>query len=178
MTPDVVKTGAFIGGLIAAGVVFNVVAMASKANGATPRIQVTYDNDGRQFARVAPAQKAGHRKRAGRVYASAGRAVVSRRLPIPVLVHGADPRPRAWCGWWMRQQLGMRDRALNLARNWQHVGRAAQPAAGVIVVWRHHVGRIVEVIRPGVAIVESGNDGGIVRRRARPISNAIAFREV
>jgi hypothetical protein len=31
--------------------------------------------------------------------------------------NGNDIRPRAWCGWWMRQQLGVADRAFNLARN-------------------------------------------------------------
>src|SRR5690242_10780592 len=59
-----------------------------------------------------------------------------------------DARPRAWCGWWMRQQLGVADRRFNLARSWASYGRPAPgPCIGCIVVWRHHVGRI------------TGNDG-------------------
>ncbi len=47
--------------------------------------------------------------------------------------NGNDPRPRAWCGWWLRQYLGVKDRAGNLARWWADFGtRASGPAVGVI----------------------------------------------
>src|SRR5690348_10870667 len=36
-----------------------------------------------------------------------------------------DPRPRAWCGWQMRQWLGVADRGFNLARAWAHFGSRA-----------------------------------------------------
>ncbi len=91
--------------------------------------------------------------------------------------HHADGRPHAWCGWWMRQALGVADRAYNLARNWAHYGVASGPGVGVIVVWNHHVGRIVGG-SAGHWVVESGNDGHAVRRRERSIAGAIAFRRV
>ncbi len=54
-----------------------------------------------------------------------------------------DGRPRQWCGWFMRQVLGVTDRAYNLALNWAHWGRSAHgPQIGAVVVWRHHVGLI------------------------------------
>jgi hypothetical protein len=92
-------------------------------------------------------------------------------------VHAArGGRPGAWCGWWLGQQLGMPRRDLWVARNWASVGsRAAEPAIGVVVVWRHHVGIITG--RAGSQwIVKSGNDGHAVRERPRSISGAIAFR--
>lgn|SRR5215471_3661761 len=89
-----------------------------------------------------------------------------------------DGRPRAWCGWYMRQQLGVADRAYNLARNWAHWGRAALPGPGVVVVWRHHVGRIVGPCQGHICPVLSGNDGHHqVMTRERDISRAIAFRQ-
>ncbi len=91
--------------------------------------------------------------------------------------HFVDGRPSAWCGWWLRQALGVADRAYNLAANWAHLGVASGPGVGVVVVWRHHVGRIIGGA-PGHWVVESGNDGHAVRRRERSVSGAIAFRRV
>lgn len=91
-----------------------------------------------------------------------------------------DARPSAWCGWFMRQQVG-RDPgpAYNLARNWAHLGtNAGGPAVGAIVVWRHHVGKIVGRDSGGRWLVYSGNDGHAVRTRARSLAGAIAFRYV
>ncbi len=85
-----------------------------------------------------------------------------------------DGRPRRW---YMRHLLGVADTAFNLARNWVHYGRATSPHAGVIVVWPHHVGRIVKMLSGGSAVVLSGNDGHAVRERARSLRGAIAFRE-
>lgn len=82
------------------------------------------------------------------------------------------PRPRAWCGWWMRTQLGGGPQ-FNLAWNWRHYGSAASPQVGAVVVWRHHVGIITGQASNGKWIVKSGNDGGRVRERARSVSGAI-----
>lgn len=90
---------------------------------------------------------------------------------------GLGPRPRAWCGWFMRQETGIMDRSLNLARNWARVGSPTSPRIGVIVVWRHHVGRIVGG-EPGAWVVRSGNDSRAVRERVRSVAGAIAFRRV
>jgi hypothetical protein len=72
----------------------------------------------------------------------------------------------------------MADRSLWLARNWANVGsNAGQPAVGVVVVWRHHVGIITGRSEAGW-IVKSGNDGRAVRERVRSVERAIAFRRV
>jgi hypothetical protein len=87
-------------------------------------------------------------------------------------------RPRAWCGWWLGQHLGMSNRSLWLARNWASVGsNAGRPGVGVVVVWRHHVG-IITGHAGSQWVVKSGNDGHGVRERVRSISGAIAFRHV
>lgn len=88
----------------------------------------------------------------------------------------SDPRPHAWCGWWLRQYLGVKDRAGNLARWWAHFGTAAHgPAVGAVVVWRHHVGIITGRTGEGW-IVKSGNDGHAVRERERSLRGVIAYR--
>jgi hypothetical protein len=72
---------------------------------------------------------------------------------------GADPGPQ-----------------YNLARSWAHYGsNAGGPSVGTIVVWSHHVGKIVGH-ENGQWIVESGNDGHAVRTRPRSLAGAIAFR--
>jgi len=91
--------------------------------------------------------------------------------------HGNDSRPRAWCGWWMRQELGVADRAGNLARWWARFGTNAHgPAVGAIMVWPHHVGIITAQTSTGGFVVKSGNDGHAVRERERSLRGAIAFR--
>lgn len=90
---------------------------------------------------------------------------------------GHDPRPRAWCGWWLRHELGVANRIYNRARAWAHFGsRASGPAAGVIAVWPHHVGVVVSVSGPGAIILKSGNDGHAVRTRERSTRGVIAWR--
>jgi hypothetical protein len=86
-------------------------------------------------------------------------------------------RPRAWCGWYMRQQVGSDPGPnYNLARSWARYGsNAGGPSVGAIVVWRHHVGKIVGQ-ENGQWIVQSGNDGHAVRTRPRSLAGAIAFR--
>jgi hypothetical protein len=86
-------------------------------------------------------------------------------------------RPGAWCGWYMRSQVGSDPGpSYNLARSWAHYGsNAGGPAIGAIVVWAHHVGKIVGNLN-GQWIVQSGNDGHAVRTRPRSLAGAIAFR--
>ena len=88
-----------------------------------------------------------------------------------------DPRPRAWCGWWLRHHLGVADRLYNEARAWAHYGhRASGPAPGVIAVYPHHVGIVVSVPGPGRMVMKSGNDGHAVRTRERSTRGVIAWR--
>jgi hypothetical protein len=85
-------------------------------------------------------------------------------------------RPAAWCGWEMRQLVsGDPGPAFNLARNWAHWGQAGPAGVGAVVVWSHHVGKIVGE-EGGEWIIESGNDGNRVRTRPRSIAGAIAIR--
>jgi hypothetical protein len=67
-------------------------------------------------------------------------------------------------------------RVLNSISQWAHYGsNVGGPSVGVIVVWRHHVGKIVGH-ENGQWIIQSGNDGRAVRTRPRSIAGAIAFR--
>ena len=65
--------------------------------------------------------------------------------------------------------------AYNLARNWAHWGHAGPAGVGAVVVWRHHVGKIVGR-QGGMWVVESGNDGHRLRTRPRSITGVIAIR--
>jgi len=89
---------------------------------------------------------------------------------------GGGGRPAAWCGWQMRQLVGSDPGPeYNLARNWTHWGHAGPPGIGAVVVWAHHVGKIVGQVN-GQWLIQSGNDGNALRTRARPIAGAIAIR--
>jgi hypothetical protein len=89
---------------------------------------------------------------------------------------GHGGRPRAWCGWQMRQLVGGDPGPqFNLARNWAHWGQAGPAGVGAVVVWAHHVGKIVGE-ENGQWIIESGNDGNRVRTRPLSISGALAIR--
>jgi hypothetical protein len=89
---------------------------------------------------------------------------------------GVGPRPSAWCGWAMRQLVGSDPgTSYNLARNWAHWGRSGPAGVGAVVVWAHHVGKIVGQ-ENGQWVIESGNDGHALRSRARSIAGAIAIR--
>lgn len=89
----------------------------------------------------------------------------------------SDARPHAWCGWFMRQQVGADPGpSYNLARSWAHWGSATFASIGAVVVWPHHVGMIVGG-SPGHWVVKSGNDGHQVRTRELSVARAIAFRE-
>ena len=89
---------------------------------------------------------------------------------------GEGGRPAAWCGWEMRQLVSSDPgQAFNLARNWAHWGQPGPAGVGAVVVWAHHVGKIVGE-ESGQWIIESGNDDHAVRTRARSIAGAIAIR--
>jgi hypothetical protein len=89
---------------------------------------------------------------------------------------GYGPRPGAWCGWEMRQLVsGDPGPAFNLARNWARWGHAGPPGVGAVVVWSHHVGKIVGK-EGGMWVIQSGNDDHATRTRPRSISGAIAIR--
>jgi hypothetical protein len=85
-------------------------------------------------------------------------------------------RPAAWCGWEMRRLVdGDPGPSFNLARNWAHWGRSGPAGVGAVVVWPHHVGKIVGQDN-GMWVIESGNDGHALRTRPRSIAGAIAVR--
>ncbi|HLH94916.1 MAG TPA: hypothetical protein VKW08_07345 [Xanthobacteraceae bacterium] len=89
---------------------------------------------------------------------------------------GYGPRPAAWCGWEMRHLVSQDPGpSYNLARNWAHWGHAGPAGIGAVVVWSHHVGKIVGR-ENGNWVIESGNDGHQIRSRARSIGGAIAIR--
>src|SRR5690348_6546988 len=89
---------------------------------------------------------AGHRNALRCVLTNSGREICGQAVG-QILSHPRayrhDPRPRAWCGWQLRQWLGVADRRYNRARAWAHYGSPAHgPHVGAIVVWPHHVGII------------------------------------
>ena len=85
-------------------------------------------------------------------------------------------RPAAWCGWEMRRLVsGDPGPAYNLARNWAHWGQPGPAGIGAVVVWPHHVGKIVGQ-QNGLWVIESGNDGHALRTRPRSIAGIIAIR--
>jgi hypothetical protein len=95
-------------------------------------------------------------------------------------VAAARGRGLPWCGAEMADELGIhgrQGRELWLARNWAHVGNPTSARIGAVVVWPHHVGRIVGQ-ENGQWVVRSGNDGGGVRSRTRSLAGAIAIRDV
>ena len=90
---------------------------------------------------------------------------------------GYGARPAAWCGWEMRHLVGGDPGPqFNLARNWAHWGHAGPAGVGAVVVWSHHVGKIVGRDGDGQWVIQSGNDGHRVRTRPRSIGGAIAIR--
>ncbi len=108
--------------------------------------------------------------------APARRSAARRTSRTVVASSGGDPRPHAWCGWWMRHHLGVADRSYNLARNWAHYGMPASgPGIGTIVVWRGHVGIITGRTETGW-VIKSGNDDHAVRERERSLRGVIAYR--
>lgn len=107
---------------------------------------------------------------------NAPRAVSGHPRHLRHIAHHGLP----WCGIFMGELTGHLARRLWVAREWATEGvNAGGPGVGVIVVWRHHVGRIEGgPDRHGRWLVHSGNDGGRVRTRPRSLAGAIAFRRV
>ncbi len=85
-------------------------------------------------------------------------------------------RPHAWCGFAMRQWLGVADAAFNLAAHWIHWGHPGSPALGAVVVYPHHVAQIVGPCHDGGCIMRSGNDGNAIRTRWRKLAGNIGVR--
>jgi hypothetical protein len=85
-------------------------------------------------------------------------------------------RPSRWCGWEMRQLVGSDPGTeYNLARNWTKWGSSGPAGVGAVVVWPHHVGKIVGQ-ENGQWLIQSGNDGRALRTRARSLAGVIAIR--
>jgi len=110
-------------------------------------------------------------------YSRAGYRHVVHEAAAPAAPRG-DPRPRAWCGWFMRQMYGVADKTYNAAAKWAHYGtNAGGPQVGAVIVWRHHVGEIVPGSCPAREVMlHSGNDLNQVCTRCFPTRGAIAYR--
>jgi surface antigen len=85
---------------------------------------------------------------------------------------GVGPRPRQWCGWYMRTQLGGGPE-YNVAANWRRYGNPGSPQVGAVVVWPHHVGIITGRASNGQWIVKQGNYSGRVHEGPRSVSGAV-----
>lgn len=84
-----------------------------------------------------------------------------------------------WCGLYMMQITGKHNPRLARAIEWRREGYdAGGPCVGCIVVWPHHVGKIVGRNDRGQWMVLSGNDGNRVRTRPRDLGRAVAFRRL
>jgi hypothetical protein len=93
-------------------------------------------------------------------------------LGLILVSSSVEARPAKWCGWYMRQVVGISDTRYNLARTWYKYGRPTSPQIGAIVVWPHHVGKIVGKDSKGRWLVLSGNDSNRVRTRVWNLKNA------
>lgn len=131
----------------------------------------TYDNAPRGASKTHHTSK-GRYHTTRRVVHTAYRPHTMRQRPSY-----SDGRPRAWCGWYMRQKLGVKNPTYNLAAAWARYGSSSQPGIGVVVVWPHHVGIIVNHDQRGW-LVESGNYGNRVATVPlnRMPRNVIAYR--
>ena len=162
---------------IAATVVFAQTAQAREYHyhrAPTPR-HAFYQSSGRHFVARRSSPAAGQNYAAAFGYQSAATEAFGWSAPTAD-AGGYGGRPRAWCGWQMRQLVGSDPGPeYNLARNWAHWGHAGPVGVGAVVVWAHHVGKIVGY-ENGQWLVQSGNDGNRMRTRALPIANAIAIR--
>lgn len=101
------------------------------------------------------------------------RHYAGRRYGTRIAYH--DGRPSAWCGWFARFNFLGHDpgQKFNLAANWRSLGTAdSSPQNGDIVVWPHHVGKIVGQCNGSMCPVWSGNDGHAVRTRVRSVAGA------
>jgi hypothetical protein len=111
-------------------------------------------------------------------------AITAISLCLALLISTAtEARPRLWCGWWLAQHLGYKDKNLYFALNWlddKRFMRASGPAVGQIAVFRRgkrggHVGLVKGVPGPGKVLLLSGNDGNAVRLRERSTAGVIGY---
>jgi hypothetical protein len=97
----------------------------------------------------------------------------------PAYAGGPGGRPRAWCGWWARQQVGADPGpSFNLVASWRKWGSSSGPVPGAVAIWRgaRHVGKVVSV-EGGEVCTTSGNSGrGGVNTRCEPLSHFEQFR--
>jgi hypothetical protein len=92
---------------------------------------------------------------------------------------GRGGKPRAWCGWWMRQQVGSDPGPeFNLAANWRRYGRPSSPTPGAVAIWRnnHHVGKVVSVNGSEVCTISGNSGAGGVNQRCEPLNHFAGFR--
>lgn len=127
-----------------------------------------------------PAEARPHRHRTHQVVQECAFFCPQVAVPTPVvrsagraITGGGDPRPGAWCGWYLRQKFGIADKRFNLAWNWARLRPRAEAAPGHFVVWAHHVGELVSHVAGDIWVIESGNDGHAVRTRPRSIRGAV-----
>src|ERR1051326_682102 len=152
------------------------------------------DRDGRWGAsaerarEAAPSRPAARwaARRSGARHSGAVRQIVTggqARFGATLAVEHSRPRDCfgiQWCGCWLRHAFGIGDRSLNLAIAWARVGAPASPDNANVVVWRHHVGKLLAHDN-GRILVQSGNDGGAVRTRwlsPRILGGVVAYRKV
>ena len=138
-----------------------------KVNGPYYAVKARRNVTRAKFRKSARYRQNKRRSRRQRSYRVGSRSNYSNRSRYRV-----GPRPRKWCGWWMRTQKGGGPK-YNVAWNWRHYGRPTGPRVGAIVVWRHHVGIITGRAKDGRWIVKSGNDSGRVRERPRSVRGAL-----
>lgn len=163
-----------------------VAATMSLGHAAQARVRHSYPRHYSHEARLHASRRvrwASHEHRGWRDYGSArpygGWGYASEEQPFENARRyggGYGTRPSAWCGWEMRHLVSSDPGpSYNLARNWSHWGHAGPVGIGAIVVWPHHVGKIVGQ-EGGQWVIESGNDGHRLRTRPRSIGGAIAIR--
>jgi hypothetical protein len=167
----------------------HTIRASASPRSAIPLDAIGTDRDGRWGPLAdAPQREAPRRIRAR--YASLGAAEPVYRHTVAGAAMGGTvavehSRPSdcygiQWCGCWLRHALGIADRSLNLAINWARVGSAASPDSANVVVWRHHVGKLLAHDN-GRILVQSGNDRGAVRTRwlsPRVLGGVVAWRRV
>ncbi len=126
------------------------------------------DRDGRGYASApagvsAPVRAVMHRRPAAVARGAVQGAAIGGQVAVEYS-RPAECRGIAWCGCWLKKILGIPDPSLNLAINWARVGSAASPDSANVVVWRHHVGKLLKH-EGGRILIQSGNDRGAVRTR-------------
>ena len=97
-----------------------------------------------------------------------------------------DPRPHAWCAWWLRRHLGIPRSAFpadsyNLARAFAKIGSPApRGCTGCIAVFSRghggHVGLVESWDSRGDPVILSGNFNGRIDTAPHPASRLIALR--